>query len=163
MNPKIVPRLRISFFLTSILFVFLSLIPVLPEIKPILPSIVFILIFLLTLVYSNMIPDWYLLLLGIVSDVISGKLIGTTAFCYLIVKYIIMYHRKRFFSLNFVFTTIGFIVTTLVINALQIASSHFLQGKEINFHDLGLQIIASILVFPFVYYLFVTRITNDTK
>ncbi|MBN8827697.1 MAG: rod shape-determining protein MreD [Sphingobacteriia bacterium] len=156
-------RIRYIFYFISIFLLLLSQTLWVTDLKKILPSILSILIFQISLFFPRAIPSLYLLIYGLVEDAIYGNLLGTSSITYLIIMHLVIHHKRRFFTFNFLFTWLGFAICILITTLFNLLIFLGVQKKAVNLEAITISQFATLFIFPMFFYIFDKIIHSENR
>lgn len=160
-------RLVIAQMVILILFAFNVMTLSIPMLDVIRPAFFLMGIFYWAIYRPTLLSVLWVLLLGVVYDVLMGFPIGLHSLLFISIQYIIKTQRLFFMGQSFITIWFGFVLALGLLLFSEWIIFSLLQGVMINIKETALSLLLSVLLFPFVSMLLflihkMLPVTNDS-
>lgn len=130
-----------------------------PGLSHIMPLLVMINIYYWCMFYPGVLPYWFLFLLGILQDTLSGMQLGFSSFINVLAAFVIIRKLRVFSTMSFAVIWLRFVELSLGVIALMwfMAAMLASQGRFPPVSYQILQWLSSCLIYPLLHY-FMTNV-----
>ncbi len=119
-----------------------------------LPLVDLMVIYYWCIYCPEVVPNWFVFVMGIFRDLISSSLIGVSAILNLVFKNIVIFKREKLARKSFLSVWYGFFVFSGIAVLLQWLQMSFILDEFVDLRKLFIQFLASVAIYPFFHVLF---------
>ena len=145
---------RLVPFLTTVLFAFLSIVPLnLPGFAVVMPAFALMAVFHWTVYRPDLLPWSAVFVTGLLLDLLNGTpYVGLSALVLLIARAAVMAQRKYFVNRNFTIVWLGFLVLAIGVFLLSWTLVCAVRGALIDLRPFIFQAVLTIACYPAASY-----------
>lgn len=146
---------RLVPFLTTLLFVFISIVPLnLPGFAVVMPAFALMAVFHWTVYRPDLLPLSAVFVVGLLLDILNGTpYVGLSALVFLLARAAVMGQRKFFVNRTFTVVWLGFLVLAIgvfVLSWVLVSAAH---GSLINLRPFIFQAVLTVACYPAASYI----------
>lgn len=149
--------------LTILMVFFAAAVGHIPGMSHVMPLLVLINIYYWCMFYPGTLPYWFLFLLGLLQDTLSGVQIGFSSFVNVLVAFVIIRKLRVFSTMSFAVIWLRFVELALGTVALMWFMAVLFQPQA-RFAPISYQILqwfSSCLAYPLLHYFLTTLYRSD--
>jgi rod shape-determining protein MreD len=146
---------RLVPFLTTLLFVFISIVPLnLPGFSVVMPSFALMAVFHWTVYRPELLPLSAVFVVGLLLDILNGTpYVGLSALVFLLARAAVMGQRKFFVNRTFTVVWLGFLVLAIGVFVLSWVLVRAAHGSLINLRPFIFQAVLTVACYPAASYI----------
>lgn len=99
-------------------------------------------------------PDWFVFILGILRDIMEGLTIGVSPFIYLLTRFIVLASKDLYKKQTFIIVWQGFAIVSLIAITGKWLLVSFIIDMPLVFTSAIMQFVLSIAMYPLFHWLF---------
>lgn len=139
----------------SVIFVLVTVVPLpIPGYATIVPMLVLASVFFWAIHHPGLLPPVVVFAIGLLQDILSGALMGSSTVVFLLVYGVIVSQRTVFLNKSFLVVWFGFMMVTLGAGTLSWCFASAFSGQLISSQAMLFKVLVTMAIYPLLTWVF---------